>query len=428
MTNKLFREDSEYGLFNIIFRNPDYVYEVLDLSPEMFSSEPNKIIYSSLVDLTRQNLTIEKELLLEILSSKNKLDRVGGKEYIDFLYGLEYDKNNFTEYKNLVVNSFKARHLLSISANLPEQINNGGNVDMVLSDLRTQLDGLVTLNGVTGTKKISDVLGDAWTKYKSKIENPGLAGVTTGYQNLDNVTGGYKPGDLWVVGGRPSMGKSSWVCNSILESSLSGAKSLLFSLEMNYQALVERLASVISGVDLNKISLGLVESEQENNKVREAWNQLHDLELYLDANFSTINPNYISSVIRKYVSQYGIDFVWVDYIHLLAERSADATHELGRISREMKLLAEELSIAIGLVVQLNRRLEQRDDKRPILSDIRQSGNLEEDADLVAFVYRDEKYYSDSKDKGKMEFIIRKHRNGPIGTLRYDFVEHTTKVS
>jgi len=201
---------------------------------------------------------------------------------------------------------------------------------------------------------------------------------------------------------------------------------LIYSLEMNEQQLVERFASLISGIDHTKIMLGNL-SPAEVDLTMEAFQEMNTLPIMISTIFD-LEAGEITREIKRVASMQKIEVVWIDYVQLTTERDGDAVHTIGRISRACKLLSKELDIFIGLVSQLNRNVEMRDDKRPRKADLRQSGNLEEDADLVAFIYRDEIYNKNEEaNKGILEFIVDKHRNGPIGTLMMRFRKETMGI-
>jgi len=425
--DNIFSEDAELAVFSIICNNPDMSYSLSDLREEMFSSDRSAIFFSCLMDLLKQDLIPEKTLLVEYLTSNNKLEIIGGKEYLEYIYEHSFNPKNFNEYKRVLERAYKAKNLLALSAEIPKLVTGKKvNVDSIISNIKNRLERLSTTAGRGGTFKLSELLPDAMKNIKYKTENPGLAGISTGFDIIDNITGGFKGGELWMIGGRPGMGKTSFAVNSILNSSKEGGIPLIFSLEMTDQVLIERLGSLESDVESSRINLGIM-NEEEMDELKKAFERLEPLPIYLDSDF-LVSVEYIESIIRKFVAQVGVNTVWIDYVQLLAERTMESTHELGRISRTMKLLSKELNITSVLLAQLNRNLETRDDKRPLLLDLRQSGNLEEDPDIVAFLYRDKMYNPDTKFDDRMEFIIRKHRNGPIGTINLRFIEQTTRVT
>jgi len=418
MVDELFSQTPEVAVLSLILKKPELVFDTEDLKADAFSSTPNQLIFSTMVDLSRQGLVPEFNLLANTLASNGTLQLAGGEPYIKYLNEQSYNDTNFSEFKRLITRAYKAKHLISLVANIPDQVTSTGDVDGTIAHIRNKLDALSDLSSGDTTIPISNCLDEAWKTLSKRVDNPGLVGVPYGFKSIDNILGGQIGGDLIILGARSSMGKTSMVMSSIIKSAELGYRPLLFSLEMNKQRLVERMVSIISGVDLSKIGLGTL-SKDEIEPVKDAFKVLRDLPIFIDTNF-IISPDYISSTIRRFKNQKGITNVWVDYLQLLAERDNNMTHELGRITRSSKLLAEQLDIPIGLVVQLNRGVEQRDDKRPVLSDIRQAGTIEDDADQVMFLYRDDYYYQDTKNKGIVEYIIRKNRSGPIGTIRLKF--------
>jgi len=218
---------------------------------------------------------------------------------------------------------------------------------------------------------------------------------------------------------------SAFIQGSALHNAKAGIPSLIFSKEMTRQPLMERFMSLETGIPLFDIRQGILK-KPDVEVIREMVKKMSDYPMYIDLNF-TGSLEQVESTIRKYISLYGIKIVYLDYIQLLSERDADQTQELGRISRKLKLLANQLDITCVVLSQLNREVEHRDNKRPVSADLRQCGNLEEDADYIIGLYRDEVYDKETKDKGKMEFIILKQRNGPTGMVKLGFDGVTTKI-
>lgn len=426
MNSELFATNSETAFLSLLMRHPELIYESSSATVGMFTSTPNQVIYASLQELSALSLIPEKQLLIDYLNSRNKLSFAGGEQYLTTLFEQNYSLENFATYREMLINSYRSRTLYSAVTDVPAMITGGHDVDRVISDLRYKLDSLEGDGIGSSTIRVSDSIADVWKTIVSRTENPGLTGISTGFRSIDMFAGGYPPGDFWVYGARPSQGKTALICNSALASSANNGIPLIFSLEMTKQTLVERFLSILSGVSLSSIRLGTV-NQNELDAVHNATSVLKELPIFIDTNFST-NITYATSVIRKYVKTFNVNTVWIDYVQLMSERNEDQTAEIGRICRGMKLLAKDLGIFIGMTAQLNRMVEMRNDKRPILSDLRQSGNLEEDADLVAVLYRDDYYYADSKDAGIMEFIVRKHRNGPVGMLPLKFEKETTKIT
>lgn len=412
---------SEIAVLSILLKNPTLFDRVKDLDQNMMTSSPNKILFGEMLGLYRANILPESNLVLSSLSNKGTLSTAGGQSYIEYLLNQNFSDDNLGQFLDHVVQSYKARTLLIMSARIPDMVSDVFNIDSAINQIEDQLksikigvsDKVLSLGGFA-----DEVLDDI----KHRIESPNKIANTTGFTNLDMATTGYAGGDLWIIAARPGMGKSATMCNSLL----SGTPSLVFSLEMNKISLVHRLLSIKTGVPIFDIRLGDV-SQKQLGLITESLNEIKTLPLYFDSTFS-MTPSYVYSTIRKYKKLHDIQVVHLDYIQLLAERSNVAVHELGQISREMKSIANDLNMTIVVYAQLNRLVEGREDKRPMLSDIRQSGNLEEDADVVIFLYRDVKYNTKTKKPDQMEFIISKQRNGPTGTLYAKFDEVTNRIT
>lgn len=773
----LFNQDNEVAVLSLILINPDLVFSVNSLKPFMFSASPNQVIFSGIVALEEQGLIPEFNLLVNYLIGKDKLKEAGTQEYLNFLKNQNYKRENLSAFVDSVINAYKARTMISSTADMAKKINEG-NVEQVISNLRHTIDTLEETSGGEQTVDMLSATRDTWEEIKGRIDNPGIRGISTGLKDLDMVTGGFIGTNYWIIASRPSMGKEQplyskvytvkgiktmgeislgdevigadgnghsvigvypqgikpiyrvyfddetyadcgldhlWLtesrkerknksgpsvktlkeiidsgiklpngnnyrnnhsiclnspvnfskkeipirpyllgvllgdggftdgcisittkdqeiidqvvkelpkedklskefnksisynivksykqygqestktkehlrslglvgllsdqkfipedylfssvedrldilsglfdtdayvvnknfieysttskelrdgvmslvrslggkCNfikrigqykkngilyktkeyyrvfvsfnnglipfklnrkskllasskrthkkyisnvefignfeaqciyldskdhlyltdnfvvthnsaSLVNMAMSIAENnkptLVFSLEMNKESLVERMLAIKTGIPITDIRLGLL-NQAQLNKITEAIKELKDLPIYIDSNFNA-SIEYILQTIRRYKKLYNVKVVFIDYVQLLAEREADQTAELGRISRGLKLLGNELNITVVLFSQLSRSVEERDDKRPILKDLRQSGNLEEDADIVIFLYRDEYYNRDTKSKGVVEWIIRKHRQGAIGSLFFDFEADTNKI-
>lgn len=413
-----FNNDAEVGILNIVLTHPELSFELTNLRGYMFSSTPNQLIFNTVQDLNEQGLVPEYNMLVSKLVSVDKIREAGGTPYLEHIKSQSYNAENLHEFENEIINAYKARSLMVLATEISKQLKNTSVVDSVITSIRQSLDSLVGLAGKTSSIELSDVLKDAWEEIITRVDKPGLRGLTTGFKPVDLVTTGYNTGELWIIAARPSMGKTAIICNSILSLAKEGIPSLLLEYEMDRQSIIERFLAIKTGISIMDIRQGALSREQLDS-ISNAIKEFKSYPITIDCSFNT-NLDYIVSTIRQIKKQKDVKVVFADYIQLMSERGEEQTAELGRISRTLKLLARELDITIVLLSQLNRLVESRPDKRPLLSDLRQSGNLEEDADLVAFLYRDEYYHTDSKEKGKLEFILKKQRNGPTGVLMLDF--------
>ena len=424
--NDFFNNDSEIAVLSILLKNPSNLFDLSDLKAFMFSSEINKCIFNSISDLVLNGVTFDYNLLINYLKSSSKLGECGGDQYLSYLLKQEYDLQYLKDFENFVVSSYKARTLISLSSQIPVIVKTQNDVDSAITYIRDSIDNLTELEGGGKTSTLKLATKEAWDDLLVRVNSTEKIQVSTGFKHLDAVTYGYEGGDLWIVAGRPGMGKSAHMLNSALNGAKKGVPTLLFSREMNKKSLISRLLAMETGIPIYNISLGILNQKQVE-LIAEKIKEIKDLPIYIDTNFSG-NLTYVFSTLRRYNKIYGVQVNHIDYVQLLVERSMDATHEIGRVSRELKVLAESLNVCNVLYSQLNRDVEKRNDKRPMLSDLRQSGNLEEDADIVMFLYRDEVYNKETKYKGILENIISKQRNGPIGMVLSKFDKETNKIS
>jgi replicative DNA helicase len=393
----------------------------------MFSSTPHIELFAEMDEIKERMQLPEPTLIIASLESKNKLDDVGGKQYIEILLSKEENVDAFKEFVNMVILAYKARMYLSVVSGVNKENLSAANVDEAIYQTRRNLDGLLQLKETNHIFHVRDLAEPTFNEIMARTEKPGIRGSSWGVNVLNTATGGKAGGDLWIVSGRPGSGKTALICNSILADGMAGIPSLLIEREMRKQELMERLISIDSGVQNDNIRLGVLNGEQKR-KIRDSLEKLKELPLYFDVNTLANDPLYLESTITKYHDKYGVQNVYLDYIQLATERGESQTADIGRLTRLSKLMANDLSICMILLSQLNRNLEYREDKRPILSDMKQAGTIEEDADFVVGLYRDEHYNKETKDKNKMEFIILKHRNGPTGVVTIKFHGPTYRIS
>lgn len=417
--------DAETALLSILLKAPELVFQLNVLKPTMFSSTPYIALYSVMQELQEQKLVADQSLILNYLTAKGKINIVGGEQTLQYLSSLSYNPANLKEFERQIVSAYKTRELISLASGIARSQLDATEIDNIIVSLQNSLNTLSNSSGGEATESLSSIIEAAYRNLIHRLENPGLAGITTGISDIDSITGGIEHGDLWVLASRPSMGKSALMCNSILQMAKQNIPVLVFSLEMNKQHLMERLISIETGIALLDIRMAQL-TQAQLNLIASKIKEIKLLPIYFDCNYS-MNLNYVLTTTRKYKKLYDIQAVYVDYIQLLAERDDNQTAELGRISRSFKLIAGDLNIGMIAISQINRSVEARDNKRPILSDLRQSGNIEEDADIVSFLYRDEYYNPKTKSQGELEYIIRKNRSGPIGTVYLNFEANTNRI-
>lgn len=416
---------AEISVLAIFTNNPDIVYEYQYLPPEIFTSSVNKNLFKAIVTLTESSLTPDYNLLYNTLISNNMIESCGGKDYLMYLKEYQCNKNNIQAYIDILIKAYKRRRLISIVNTLDNSFLSLDKIDDVLFEIKNNLDNIISLNKKEEVSTIEIALQNSLEQLENKMRSSNIA-RTTGFNHLDSVTGGFSHGDLWYVAGRPGMGKTAWCLNSINNSIERGTPNLMFSLEMNGSSLIYRLLAIRTGISGLKLKLGII-TKEELDKLYEEKEKIKKFPLYINNNFDT-NISYIKSVTKKYVQSAGIEVVHIDYLQLIdIPSNNNSVREFTNISRSLKVLANELGISIVAYSQLNRGVESRPDKRPILSDLRESGGLEQDADVVIMLYRDSMYNANNKED-IMENIIRKHREGPTGTLFSVFNPDTNKIT
>jgi len=364
---------SEETVLGIILRNGHLIFETQGkLKPYMFSSQINANIYRAMVSVSQRANDASIILVQGELEDKGHLVEVGGVEYLEYIYanvGSEKDINAYTER---IRNAYKKRALINLNAKMPSLIEKN-DADLVISDLNTRLNGLITESGGFDVRIIGDIIGDTFSNILRRREHPGINGISTGYAELDFYTGGLVAGTNWYIGARPSMCKSALLGRIFLNVAQQGIPALMFNKEMSPERINERWLCNLSGVDAMKVRFGDL-TDEEVARLERARDQLAELPIYVDHNY-TGDIDYITSTMRKYHQLYGIQVVGIDYLQLVVERSGESTHELGRASRAIKLLSNELSMAAVVLSQVNRECEKRENRRPLMADLRQSGNL-----------------------------------------------------
>lgn len=424
MTDKLFSTDHEIAVLSTLLKYPDLYYGT-GVRYFMMSATSHQVIYQEIESLNEKQLVPDVQMVSNSLDSSGKLASIGGRDYLEYLSSQEFTKENLKEYCNMLIASYKGRVYVSAASKVKADTLTLDNVDDSIRDFRKTLDTLTEASGGGGTVHIGDGIRNSFEEIVARTSNPGVRGYSWGIKDIDVTTGGKSPGDWWILGGRPSQGKTALLCNSILADGRGNVPILFFEKEMNYQALIERLVAIDSGVPIQNIRLGLL-SKDQIDQIGNSMKRIREFPIYLDTTFNS-DIHYIESTIYKYKTTKDIKVVYLDYLQLLAERDDNQTHELGKISRTCKLLANDQNVCIIGASQLNRGVEMRENKRPIMSDLRQSGNLEEDADFVVGLYRDEYYNKETKYKNMMEFLILKARNGPVGTITLKFDPESNRV-
>ena len=398
---------------------------------EDFYTFAHKAIFQTMEELMRNQTPIDLITLDQALKAKGISDSVGGFAYLADLSNNTPNAINILAYAEIVREKAILRELIAVGNRIAENSYSpkGKDIKMVLDEAEREVFAIAEKrsSSTEGPQNVLSVLESTIARIETlgKLENHnGVTGVTTGFVELDKKTAGLQPSDLIIVAARPSMGKTTFAMNLCENAAMASDKPVLvFSLEMPAEQIMMRMIASLARVDQTKICTGQNLEEAEWSKIASVFGMFKQKNnLYIDDS-SGLTPTELRSRARRvYRENGGLSMIMVDYLQLMRAPafSDNRTLEIAEISRSLKALAKELEVPVIALSQLNRTLEQRADKRPVNSDLRESGSIEQDADLIMFIYRDEVYNDNSEDKGVAEIIIGKQRNGPIGRVRLAF--------
>ncbi|MFO1350903.1 MAG: replicative DNA helicase [Gammaproteobacteria bacterium] len=406
------------------------------LSEADFYQADHRLIFRAIHDLAAQNAPFDVVTLAEWLQSRNQLDDAGGLAYLGVLARDTPSAANIRAYANIVRERSVLRQLIRIGNEIAGfGFNAEGRPSRELLDEAEQKVFAIAQQGgraAQGFVSINELLTRAVDRIDTlfQLDNP-ITGQPTGWGRFDEMTAGLQRGDLIIVAGRPSMGKTSFAMNIAenvaLQAQQTRAPVAIFSMEMPGEHLAMRMMSSLGRIDQHRIRTGRLE-EDDWPRLTSAISMLNEAKMFIDDS-SALTPTEVRARARRLQREHGqLGLIIIDYIQLMQVpgHSENRTQEVAEISRSMKALAKELDVPVIALSQLNRSLESRADKRPVMSDLRESGSLEQDADLICFIYRDEVYNPESPDKGIAEIIIGKQRNGPTGKVKLTFLGQYTR--
>jgi replicative DNA helicase len=393
------------------------------LRPHDFYREQHRLVFQAMLDLYNESQGIDAVTVTEHLRREGRLEDAGGEAAVHALAGAVPAAGNARYYAKIVKDNALLRRLLTTTYQIQAGV---GSHEAPPRDLVERAEQAILEvahdDRQRDFRSIEDVLHDELDKlHKLSLEGTAITGVPSGFKDLDEITGGFQPGNLIVLAARPSMGKSALVTNIAEHAALDhGCAVALFSLEMSEAELAQRFVASqarIKGEDLRK---GRV-AENRWGKIVEATNRLSQAPLFIDDS-SDVGLLEVRAKARRLHSQHQLGLIIVDYLQLMRPdgRVENRVEQVGQMSRGLKILARELHVPVIALSQLNRGVEGRTDKRPLLSDLRESGAIEQDSDLVMFIYRDEYYNDDSEREGEADIIISKHRNGALGEVTLTF--------
>jgi replicative DNA helicase len=431
MTTKLIpaSQEAEQGVLGSLIIDPEAIALVVEwLTPEDFYRDAHRTIYGTILTLYGQHVPADFITICDELERNGKLDEVGGPSYVTSLINQVPTSGNIETYGRIVRQKALYRRLIHASGEIAARAYQEE------PDALEWAEQVIFALGQSGTvsdfASVSTVMTDCLYHLDAVHEqHQQIIGIPTGFRPLDVALGGLQPSDLIILAGRPGTGKTALALN-IAASAAAQQKHVAFlSLEMGSQQLGVRLLAMRSRIDQQRLKMGWVHDD-EWERILTASNELAEFPIWIDET-AGLALAALRSKVRRLQAQQGVDLLIVDYLQLMhatqeGKRYANREQEIAEISRGLKGIAKELNVPVLALAQLSRAVESRQSKVPQLSDLRESGAIENDADVVFFVYRDELYEPDSEARGMADLIIAKHRNGPVGTVRVGFEASQTR--
>lgn len=424
--------EAEQAVLGSIFLEPESLIAASEhLTASDFYLSHHQKIFAAMLSLGEEGEPVDLVSVTTRLKDQGLLDEVGGVQYLSDLSLSVPSAANLPFYAKLVADKAILRRLIRTASEIAAQSYTGvDSVDTILTDAEKAILELSQKRTQTGFVKIADILMQTYTQLEHISKSGGeVTGVPTGYHDLDRLTSGFQPSDFIVVAARPSVGKTAFALNVAQNVAVRSRQPVaIFSLEMSATQLAMRMLAAEANLDAGKLRTGKL-SEEEWEKLIMGMGTLSDSPIYIDDTPGITVAEIRSGLRRLHAELGGIGMVMIDYLQLITGRSRGGDNrqqEISEISRHLKGTARELNVPVVALSQLSRAVEQRQDKHPMLSDIRESGSIEQDADIVAFLYRDDYYNPDTEEKNIIEIIVAKQRNGPTGKVKLAFLKEYNK--
>ncbi len=420
--------EAEKGILGSLMLDKSSASKVADfLSPKDFYKQNHQKIYEACLFLFKKNEPIDVLSVSNRLNEMKKLEDIGGSSYLTELINFVPTPSHALSYAKKVYHKRVLRDLISASHEIASLgYNEKEGIEDLLDEAEKRIFNIAQRNLTRSFTSVKDKLEDAFERLEELSKaGSGLRGVSTGFNNLDNILAGLQNSDLIILAARPSMGKSALGLNFALNAALKDNTPVgVFSMEMSKDQIIDRFIANIAGVDLWRLRTGKLSHEGVNNdfsKIQQALGVLSEAPVYIDDTFSTTVLQ-MKSMARRLQAEKGLGLIVVDYLQLMEplDSQASPVQQVSENSRALKGLARELNVPVLVLSQLSRAVERRSPKIPRLSDLRQSGSIEQDADVVMFIYREEFYRKKTKKKNMADILIKKHRNGPIGDVKLFF--------
>jgi len=420
--------EAEQAIVGGILINNDALNQVVDiLSGEDFYREAHTLIYEGMLTLYNRDDPVDVITLSQVLMEKSALDKVGGTEYLASLAEATATSAGIMYHAEIVKDLSTRRNLIRQCSHISEVCFQPGNdTEDILDSAEQYIFEIGERNIDQNFLQLDEVVKNSFKKIETTTGS-NITGISTGFTDFDNLSSGLQRSDFIIIAGRPSMGKTALALNIALNAALVDKVGVaVFSLEMSSLQLGIRLLGCDAMIDAWKLRKGALQDD-EYLRLTDSANRLSELPIYIDDS-SALSSLEIKAKARRLKKKNNISLVIIDYLQLMQSKKAVESRqlEISDISRSLKALAKDLDIPVLAVSQLNRKVEDRPNKRPMLADLRESGAIEQDADLILFIYREELYNRTEENKGKAELIVAKHRNGPTGLVNLTFREKYTK--
>ena len=400
------------------------------LRPDDFYREAHRIVFETMLELAGDNEAVDLVTLTEALRKKEMLEKVGGISFITALANYVPTAANIVYHAQIVKEKSELRHLIDAATEIASAAYEAtDDVKDIMDDAEKKILAVAANQTGGAFEPIRNIVIDTVGRVETLYENQGgLTGISTGFRDLDRDTSGLQKSDLILVAARPSMGKTAFTLNIATYAAMHGHTVAFFSLEMSKEQLVQRMLCSEGGIDSQRLRTGQLEDADWDRLINTA-DRVSKASIYID-DTAGLNVMDLRSKARRLKAEHGLDLIVIDYLQLMQGRARSSSdnrqQEISEISRSLKALARELDVPVVALSQLSRSVESRTVKKPMLSDLRESGSLEQDADIVMFLYREDYYDQETERKNITEVIIAKHRNGPIGTIELFFQKEFTK--
>ncbi len=417
--------EAEMALLGSIMLRPEALYDIMEIvTADSFYSEKHRIIFETMMELLTKRSPIDLLSVSARLKEKGWLDQIGGNTYLTEIVNVVPSSANIEHYAEIVQKKYMMRRLIEASDHI-SQIGYDENKELeeMLDNAEKKLFDVTNFNTAHKFTHLKDELTEAWERLdRLHTEGQGMRGIPSGFPDLDFKLAGFQKSDLILLAARPSMGKTSLALDIVRQTAINyGTKVGIFSLEMSSQQLVDRMLAAQSNVDAWKMRTGKLSRQDDFESIREGLDKLSKAPIYIDDQPGN-NILKMRSISRRLKSEKGLDLIVVDYLQLMVPtqtKNDNIVQQVTEISHSLKNLARELNIPVIALSQLSRAVESRGG-RPRLSDLRDSGSLEQDADVVVFIHREDKYKEESEKTNIAEILIEKHRNGETGKIELFF--------